>query len=180
MDPGIAAIMRFGIHRSGVLRPEALHDWTRQLFARFRPRVPFGLAVVELPWLRLRLVRDSDITWQHLAASCAIPLGFPPVAIQGTRYVDGGLRGGLPLWAAEEMGATRAVALDVLNTPGFRMLHKALRWRDPGPALQLARIEPSSRLGSLRDAVVWSAERVTRWVAQGEIDGTRAATSITM
>ena len=86
--------------------------------------MPFALTIVEVPRLRSRIVRDRDITWQHLAACCAIPFGFPPVEIDGRHYVDGGLRAGLPLWAAEELGATRALALNVLNTPGFRLLHR--------------------------------------------------------
>jgi NTE family protein len=179
-DPRTGQIMRFGFTAGGVFRPEALHARARELFARYRPRIPFGLTVVEVPRMRVRLVRESEITWQHLAAACAIPFGFPPVRIQGKFYVDGGLRGGLPLQAAETMGATRAVALNVLNTPGFRVLRKTLWVPNASAALQVIRLEPSERLGSLRDAVVWSRANVERWIALGERDANRAATSITM
>jgi NTE family protein len=126
------------------------------------------------------VVRDREITWQHLAASCSIPLGFPPVRIGNKYYVDGGFRGALPLWAAEQMGATKAVALNVLNTRIFRVLHKTMRGLRPSARLQVRRLEPSEALGSIRDAVVWSAANIRRWIDLGESDANRALTSVRM
>lgn len=163
-----------------ILRPKALHQMARDLFARYQPRVPFGLTVVEVPRLRARLVRDSEITWRHLAATCAVPFLWPPVRIEGKFFVDGGLLGALPLWAAAEMGATRAIAANALTTPALRALHKMLRPRAPGAALEVIRIEPSTHLGSVREAVCWSRANIERWIGQGERDANRAATSITM
>jgi NTE family protein len=180
MDPRTGRIMQVGLHRCGVLRPGQLHEAAKELFERFRPRVPFGLTVVEVPALRSKLVRGDEVTWRHLAASCSIPLGFPPVWIDGRRYVDGGLLGGLPLWAAEAMGATRAIALNVLSTLPFRVARAILWLRKPSPALRVVRMEPSVRLGSLRDALVWSPENIHRWIELGERDGNRVVTSITM
>jgi len=176
LDPRTGQIMRFGLTARGFLRPEPLHAKAGDLFARYRPRIPFGLTIVEVPSLRIHLVRDTEITAAHLAASCAIPFGFPPVRIEGKLYVDGGFRGALPLHAAEAMGATRAIALNVLNTRIFRLLRKTTRAPEASPALQVVRLEPSERLGSLRDAVVWSAINIERWIALGERD----ATSITL
>jgi predicted acylesterase/phospholipase RssA len=102
------------------------------------------------------------------------------VEIAGRRYVDGGFRGALPLWAAEELGATRAVALNVLNTPGFRLLHSVMLGKRAGTSLKVVRIEPSRRLGSLRDALRWNAANIERWIAQGEQDAKSIASSITM
>ena len=166
--------------RIGLFRAGALHQRARELFLRYQPRIPFGLTVVEVPRLGARLVRGPDVAWRHLAATCTIPLGFPPVRIQGRWYVDGGLLGALPLWAAQEMGATRAIAVNALTTLPFRVLHKAMRGRRESGALQVIRIEPSTPLGSLRDAVCWSRPNVERWIEQGERDANRVATSITM
>ena len=142
--------------------------------------MPFALTMVEIPSLRSRIVRENEITPLHLAASCAIPLGFPPVKIDGHYYVDGGFRAGLPLWAAEELGATQAIALNVLNTVEFRMLSKLLWKKSARGTMTVKLLEPSERLGALRDAVVWDAEHVRRWIALGERDATRFASSITM
>jgi NTE family protein len=180
LDPATGGVMRFGLHATGFLRGEPLHAKARELFERFSPRVPFALTTVEIPSLRCHIVRDRDITWRHLAATCAIPAAFPPVEIGGRRYVDGGLRAGLPLWAAQELGATRAVALNVLNTPAFRLLHRVMRGRRAGVSLEVVLVEPSRRLGSLHDAVRWSAGNIQRWIAQGEQDAKCIASSITM
>jgi NTE family protein len=179
LDPATGRILAWGPHSTGLLRPEALHRKSRDLCARYRPRIPFGLTVVEVPRLRTRLVRDCDVTWQHLAASCTIPFCFPPVRIGRKYYVDGGLRGALPLWAAEAMGATRAIAVNSLTGWPFRGVHALLGQRRAGAALEVIRIEPSEPLGRLRDSVVWSGPNITRWFALGERDGTRALRSIT-
>jgi NTE family protein len=163
-----------------LMRHHALHKKARHLFETYHPRVPFGLTVVDLLKFRPRLFRGAEIEWAHLAATCSIPGVFPPVRIGGRRYVDGGLLGALPLWAAKEMGATRAVALNCLNTRSFRLLHRSFRWRIPRVSLDVVRIEPSVPLGSMLDTVVWSAAKVERWIALGERDGSSALTSITM
>jgi NTE family protein len=178
MDPRTAEIMRPGLRARGLLPPEKLHAKARELFERYQPRLPFGLVVVEVPRLRARLVRDGEITWRHLAATCSIPVVFPPVTIKGKQYVDGGLLAALPLDAAEQMGATRALAVNALTTLPFRLLRKVLRPRRPSAALEVIRIEPSARLGSLLDAARWSRGNVERWIEQGERDAQRLLASI--
>jgi len=180
MDPSAGTIMQPGLHRAGILRPKVLHEKARDLFARFQPRTAFGLTLSEVPRLRPRLVRGPEITWRHLAAACSIPLCFPPVEIAGQHFLDGGLLGALPLWAAEEMGATHAIAVNVLNIMPFTLLRAIIRPRRASGGLKVFAIEPSRALGSLRDAVVWSPAHMASWIEQGERDGNRAATSITM
>lgn len=171
LDPSNAAI---------IPRRQVLLEKSRELFDRFHPRIPFGLTVVEIPRFRQQLVRAPAIDWRHLAATCSIPLVFPPVRIDGALCVDGGLLGALPLWAASEMGASRAIAVNSLTTLPFRALHALMPHRRPSAALEVFRIEPSAPLGSLRDAAVWSRANIERWIEQGERDANRAWSSITM
>jgi NTE family protein len=179
LDPATGRILAWGPHSTGLLDPQPLYRKSRDLCARYRPRIPFGLTVVEVPRLRTHLVRDSEITWQYLAASGSIPFCHPPMRIDGKYYVDGGLRGALPLWAAGNMGATRAIAVNALTHPLFRAAHSVLDRRRASTALEVIRVEPSEPLGRLRDAVVWSGPLIERWLALGERDGTRALRSIT-
>jgi predicted acylesterase/phospholipase RssA len=181
MDPRTGDLMCLGLHSTGILRPDALHAKARELFERYQPRMPVGITVVEVPSLKLRLVRDREITWQHLAASCSIPFCFPPVRIDGHSYVDGGFRGALPVWAAAEMGATRVVALNCLTTFPFRLLQMTVGLLSPRPNVAgVTVIKPSTGLGTVRDAVVWSSANIGRWIAQGERDGNRALSSVRM
>jgi NTE family protein len=179
-DPLTAQLIRVGLHRSGWLRPDALYAKARDLYSRFQPRLPFGLTLVEVPRLRLRLARDAEITWEHLAGACSIPLAFPPVAIEGRRYVDGGFLGALPLWAAEEMGATRVIAVNCLTSLPFRLFRVVVRPRKPSSRLEVIRIEPGRPLGSLNDALFWNAENIRRWIEQGSRDANRALSSVRM
>src|ERR1700739_1810302 len=80
-----------------VFRAEPLCRCARDLASRFQPQIPFGLTIVEARSLQVQLLRDHEIGWQHLAATCAVPFLFPPVSIGGRRYVDGGLMGALPV-----------------------------------------------------------------------------------
>lgn len=160
-----------------MMRHEPLYGKARHLAASYHPRIPFGLTIVDFLRIRPRLVPGEEVKWQHLAATCSIPLLFPPVSIEGRRYVDGGFCGALPVWAAEEMGATRAIALNCLNTPFFRLLHRSMRWRLPCASIETLRIEPSVPLGSMLEAGMWSAAKIERWIALGEQDGERALAS---
>jgi NTE family protein len=180
LDPRIAKILQFGPCRAGLLRPEPLYAKARELFDRFQPRVPFAMTLVEVPSLRVRLVREREVTWRHLAAASSIPLGYPPVQIDGRWYVDGGLRSSLPVWAAEEMGASEAIAVNCLTKWPFRALRAVVRPRAPSAKLRVTVIEPSVDLGSLLDTAVWSKQNIERWIAQGERDANRAMSSVRM
>jgi len=179
LDPEKRHLLQPGLHLAGILRPEALHRKAHELAERFRPRIPFGLTLVEVPGMRLRLVRGEEVTWRHLAATCSIPFCFPPVLIDGRYYVDGGWRGALPLWAAEAMGARRAIAVNAWTVGPFRLLHKVIGRRHSA-ALEVIRIDAPRTLGSVVSSMRWNEANIRRWIEMGERDATLAATSITM
>jgi len=157
--------------------PDPLTRWVNQYFARFQPRLPYAATMVEVPRLRQVLVRGERMTPAHLLASCAIPWGFPPVRLDGKLYVDGGLLSAVPLWAAVELGATRAVVVNVLPQMPSRFLRATVgafralaapRARFPG--LEVIEIRAPGPLGSVYDALTWNEGNVLRWIAQGERD----------
>ena len=159
-------------------RPEALFQVARSLYNRFRPHLPIGVPLVEFPRLRARLARNEEIRWEHLAASCSIPLWFPPVRIGDKRYVDGGLRAALPLWAAEEMGATRAIAVSAFELPMAALLRFVVVPPTTSDRLSVIRIKPSEPLGPLHHAMLWSPTRLRRWMDLGEYDGNMAVSRL--
>jgi NTE family protein len=64
-----------------------------------------------------------------LCASCALPIYYPPVLLEGRRYADGGLRGVLPLEPAAELQVEMVLAVDV--GPGFDLPPPTERVRIP-------------------------------------------------
>jgi NTE family protein len=150
-------------------------------YKRSRPCIPCAITMVEVPRLRRTLARSEEITPAHLLASCAIPFGYPPVRIQGKLYVDGGLLDVVPLWAAVELGATRALVLNALPLMPSRTLRfavRAFRAFSPPPApipatLDRIEIRPSRPLGTVREALNWNEANARRWIRQGEEDALR-------
>jgi NTE family protein len=184
-DPATAGIMRLRFPMfpwKGCIDPAGLARFVQECYARFQPRIPYSATVVEVPRLRLVRVPQDRITPAHLMASCAVPFGYPPVRIDGKLYVDGGLLDILPVWAAAEMGATRVIAVNALPLMPSRPLRgvvRMVRWLAEKPAatpsLEVVVIRPSAPLGSIRDALTWSPDRVRQWIQQGEDDAAKVA-----
>ena len=185
LDPARAAIMRVRWRWNswkGLWDPAPLEQAAQSLYARYRPRVAYALTLTEVPRLRPRLVHGDEVTWRHLVASCSVPCGFPPVAIDGRRYVDGGVLGALPLWAAAACGAGCAVAIDALPQmpsaairAAARMAYRLGRNRLAAEGMTIFKVGRAEPLGSLEDAMHWTAANARRWIEWGEQDGAEAA-----
>jgi len=138
----------------------------------------YAVVVTDLLRLKPRIFRGPEVTWRHLAASCAVPLVLPQIRIDGRLYSDGGLLNPLPVYAAIELGATEIVALQALpEIPSLLLKPFVLGFRavfgvhPPSPeGVRVTVLEPSQRLGSLRDALRWKRENIERWIELGRRD----------
>jgi len=63
------------------------------------------------------IVRQTRVGPHHALASAAIPLLFPSVQIEGSLYVDGGVRQNTPIAPAIRMGATHVLAVGLSVDP---------------------------------------------------------------
>jgi len=173
----LASELRWRLPRSlsdGFLDGELLEQWAREMCRDYSPRIEYGLVATEVPSLRPKLFRGAEITWRHLAASCAVPLVLRHHRIDGVYYTDGGLVDPCPLWAAVEMGADRIVAVNVLKTRPLAIQAMAAAARARGlcrpshfPGVEIIDISPSGSLGSPRDAMYWTRANAERWVELG-------------
>ena len=161
--------------RSGIARFGNLPGTIRALMSRYSPKVDYAVVLTDVLRLKPRVFVGKEVTWRHLAASCAIPGVLKPYRIGGRLYADGGLLNPLPVWAAVELGATHIIALHALPevpsvwlrpfVKGFRRVaghHPAL------PAgIELTLIKTDGPLGSMSDSLRWRRENMERWLAMG-------------
>jgi NTE family protein len=72
-----------------------------------------GAADIE-PWVRRgRAAIRGPLGVEHVLASAAIPMFFPPVDIDGRPYCDGGIRMTTPLSPAVHLGAEKILAIGI-------------------------------------------------------------------
>lgn len=162
------------------LRPEStrlrnLPANIQDLMARFSPRVELAIVLTDAVRMKPRIFSGSEITWRHLAASCAIPVVMRHYRIGGRWYTDGGLLNPLPVWAAVALGATRILALNALPQIPSRLLRPFVKGfrRVAGhhPPLEegvkVVTLETDGALGSLSEALRWKAGNIERWMDLG-------------
>jgi predicted acylesterase/phospholipase RssA len=141
-------------------------------------RRPFAVAVTDLLRMKPKLYRDDQITWRHLAASCAVPLAMRQVKLDGRWCSDGGLCNPLPVWAAVELGATRIVGLHAMPTfparwmgPAVEGFKQVFGYNPPVPAhVTVETLVPGEPLGGLNDALRRREANIERWLEQGVRD----------
>ena len=178
-DAGFSARLRWRVPRTpwgGLLDSHNLNETIRKLHATYQPRTEIGITVTALPRPRAQLVRNGDITWHHLAASCAVLGMLAPLRIDNRSYCDGGMLGALPLWASAEMGATRIVAIPVMPRMPFAIrallgAARAASARQPDFAnIETIRIEPAGQLGGAPDLLAYDRDKIERWIEMGRRD----------
>ena len=159
-------------------RLDDLHGMLQKLTRRYTLRRPFALTVTDILTLQPRVYRDGEITWRHLAASCAVPPVMPQVKLDGRWCTDGGLLNPLPVFAATDLGATEIEGLHVLKEFPSLLLQpfvQGFRWvfgyRPDLPLGVALRVRaPSERLGGLRETLWGTQSDIERWVQAGVRD----------
>ena len=151
------ASWRFPVKLShGLLDPAAAHAVMQRLCLDVRPKLKIAVVARRLPALKAVTFVDNEITWRHLAASCAIPLIYDPQRIGNRWYTDGGLVEPLPLFAARALGATKIIGVNCMIWGG--------RGRGAAQVIQ------SKRLWSPKKLLRWNRDTVRGWIALGEKD----------
>ena len=192
LDPASGELMAHRVPWTpwrGLFDPSGLEATAKSLMNTYKLQMEYGVALIELPALCRKVVSNGDVTWRHLVASCAAPVGFAPLRIDGRLYCDGGLLEATPIWAALAMGATRVIAVNAsrfIPLPGVPLLVKAVRaiGRVAGHAplraegLDVVTITPQDPLGKMLDGAKWREERIRRWIDLGERDAAAALESI--
>lgn len=162
----------------GVLDSDPLQRAIREIYESYGPRIEFATVITDVLRLRPRIVRGQEMTWRHLVAATAIPGIFDQVRIDGRLYSDGGLLAAVPLWAAAELGASKALVIDVLpETPGLVAkifvggVRVFSRFRAVAPpSMEVVTVTPDALLGPPLDCIFWKRANAERWIERGEKD----------
>lgn len=162
------------------LRPEIgslgnLPQIVRALMDRYSLKIEYAAVVTDLLRMKPKIFAGPEVTWRHLAASCAIPGVLRQYRIDGRWCSDGGLLNPLPAWAAADLGATRIVAIHVLpQIPSMWLKPAILAFRGIAghhprlpERIEMVTIKPGQPLGSMRDALHWRRENAERWIEAG-------------
>jgi NTE family protein len=166
----------------GVFDTAPLQAMIRDVFESFQPKTHFAMVVTDLMKLRPVIFHspgvhgENEVSWQHLVASTAILGLFDQVRLGGRIYSDGGLLSAVPLWAAAEMGATRALVINVLpGPPGniARVLVGAIRAISPfrahvPPGIEVIRLAPPALLGPPLQSLYWTRPNAQAWIRAGQ------------
>ena len=184
-----AAHYRWKFPRSplhGLFDTAPLQAVVRDVYESFQPRTHFAMVVTDLMKLRPVILRGNQVSWQHLVATTAIIGLFDQVRLGGRIYSDGGLLSAVPLWAAAEMGATRALVIDVLPAPPgsiARVFVGAIRMLSPFRAevpsgIDVIRLAPPALLGRPLEAIYWTRPNAEAWIRAGQEQATAIKHSI--
>ena len=123
-----------------------------------------GAADIE-PWMRsTRIGVRSRITREHVMASAAIPIFFPPVPLEGSFYGDGVIRMNYPMSPAIHLGAERIVAVSVrhLRPPSEVAEREARAKTDRLPLSEIAGLLLNAVFLNSLDSDAERLERINR------------------
>ena len=109
-DLGRVTISKLGFYDS-----KRTEDYVRKNFpvTEFEnTRVPFGAVATDIQTGKMVIFTEGSLPLA-IRASCAMPIFYTPVMVNGRMMVDGGLVGHIPASVARLMGADIVIAVDV-------------------------------------------------------------------
>jgi NTE family protein len=109
-DLGRVTISRLGFYDS-----KRTEEFIRANFpvAEFeQTRIPFGAVATDIQTGKMVVFTEGSLPLA-IRASCAMPIFYTPVIVNGRMMVDGGLVGHIPASVARMMGADIVIAVDV-------------------------------------------------------------------
>jgi NTE family protein len=109
-DLGRVTISKLGFYNS-----ERTEDYIRKHFpvTEFeKARIPFGAVATDIQTGKMVIFTEGSLPLA-IRASCAMPIFYTPVMVNGRMMVDGGLVGHIPASVARLMGADVVIAVDV-------------------------------------------------------------------
>jgi len=99
----------------GLLRGQKIRKFIKDFLgdAEFKDlKIPTTIVATDLQSGETKLLDKGDLC-EAIMASCAIPLVFQPVKIDGTVLVDGGLSAPLAIQPLQKMGADKIIAVNL-------------------------------------------------------------------
>lgn len=99
--------------------PDVLVPFDMQTFMRYEGRCMVGVTNAITGQAEYMDAKDMDEQYSMLRATCAMPLFFPAIDVNGSKYYDGGISDPVPVSKALEDGCDKVLV--VLTQPkGFR------------------------------------------------------------
>ena len=106
---------RFAISKLGFYNSERTEEFIRAKFpvTTFdKMRLPFGAVATDIQSGKPVVFTEGELPLA-IRASCALPVYYTPVLVNGRMMVDGGLVGHIPASVVRTMGADIVIAVDV-------------------------------------------------------------------
>ncbi len=114
-----ADVIDFALSFKGLIKGEKLAQYinvkTKQQLMQNYP-IKFGAVATDFSSGKM-VVFNKGKAGQAVRASASIPNVFQPATISGRQYVDGGLVAPVPVTAAQQLGATLVIAVDITARP---------------------------------------------------------------
>lgn len=91
--------------------PEKLVPFDYEAFNNFEGEIEAAVTNVATGKAEYLPVTSEDKNWSVVLASCALPIMFPPVVINGVTYLDGGITDSIPYMHAIEKGCDKIIVI---------------------------------------------------------------------